>query len=892
MASGSDIVGGAAAGAQILPALFGRGKSDYNAQDISHSGMYDAQAHTFGPAGALDYAQQRNRQANAIDQRTAPQSQFQQTNYQQADEDRRRALEARGNQSTIMNGLMARAAGQTPSIAGMQAQQDAQRAVAAQSSMAASARGPAAMALAQQGAANNAANAQSRISNQSQINAANERLQAEQMAFGAASGMRGQDYGAQGQMAQQAQYDAGARNQSNQFNTGMRLNSRQVNDARAMGYEGMGHQGFQQEQQGAVQMQGIAAQSHANAQATNARTEGQNAQNKGLIDTVGDFFGSDMRMKDPVITSDFNAKQGFQSTPLPGLMGGGGMTTNGMGGMSPLSGPAAASFDTLTAGGGGMDPMASLQKHSDFATQFQSDPTGGMAGGMISDERAKRAAFEQGAAYADAEHAGKPIAPPAYAVQKPDEKRKPQIGAKIGDATKGLTGEDAQKLRDVAVAASMGPTAATAPMVALDKAGDLAAQEIHRGADAKTVPQAAGAVRNVGSVALGPVAGPAYRYITSDFTTKEPLKGGRGLTRDAYGNPTDGDPNAPQLRFVPGQGWVNDAAPPRFSLEEMRDGGSEPDFGDVASQDARIAQMQHGDAENKAIFDRTRREMAPSMADVAKDDAARRKMAFEAPDRAAIAKADEEARENGERTPSEKIGRKPSMWEVLGNAGKGLNEAQFGGVHSDRRAKEVLSPDQVAMRDGSSDSRTNSFDKSFRRDTPADQRRVKRAVEDKAGRDADEMMASFGASLGRGPSAQKPEGSATSYDSDDFENADRGDAPDLSYAAKARDENALKPSSSPMAEANRTMVGVPYRYKPEFTPPEQEPGEVNWGFMAQNLKKAAPTATAVKEDPNGLQRVDALKLLRVLGAGVADLQQQQDETRLALKGGKKKGSKR
>jgi hypothetical protein len=32
----------------------------------------------------------------------------------------------------------------------------------------------------------------------------------------------------------------------------------------------------------------------------------------------------------------------------------------------------------------------------------------------------------------------------------------------------------------------------------------------------------------------------------------------------------------------------------------------------------------------------------------------------------------------------------------------------------------------------------------------------------------------------------------------------------------------------------------------------------------------------------------ALKLLRVLGASVADLQEQQDETRLALKGGKKK----
>jgi hypothetical protein len=796
MASGSDIVGGAAAGAQILPALFGRGKSQYNAQDISHSEMYDPGAYQFGQYGADKYAYGKQQQASAIDQRTAPQSQFQQANYQQADEDRRRALEARGAQSTVMNGLMARAAGQTPSIAGMQARQDMGRAAAAQGSMAASARGPAGIAIAQQTAANNTANAQSRISNQAQINAANERLQAEQAAFGAASGMRGQDYGAQAGMQAQAQYDAGARNQSNQFNTGMRLNSRQVNDARAMGYEQMGHQALGAEQQGAVQMQGIAAQSHGNAQATNARTEGQNAQNKGLIETVGDFFGSDMRMKEPVITSDFNAKQPFAGTPLPGLMGGGGMTTSGMGGMqSPMAGPAPASFDVLTAGGGGMDPMASIQKHSDFATQFQSDPTGGMGGSMISDDRAKlKEAFEEGAKYADASNAGVNVKAPDYA--KTSKARNPAAGPAAPD-----------------------PEEEARAAARMDQVRRMQAQAAQIAAQPKPVPAMPAAAQQPMPIARAIRAVPAMPIITSDFTAKDPLKGGPSWTdQRTWGSKNKSAPKAE---------------------EEMAPGTDD--------------------------FERTEPKEKPE-------------------------------------------GATKPWWEVLGNAGKNLNEAQFGGVRSDERAKNIididdpksmsnLRPDETAslqkwadrdperfdnwadrqgwskepdygpareearrtnMRDGSSDSRTNNFDKSFRRDTPADQKRVKRGVEDKAGRDADAMMANMRASMGKGS------------------------------AVDGRIADSLKPSSSPVAEANRTMRGEMYTYKPQFTPPEQKPGEPNFGFMAQNLERSPITATAVKEDPNGLKRVDALKLLRVLGASVADLQDQQDETRIALTGGKKR----
>lgn len=51
--------------------------------------------------------------------------------------------------------------------------------------------------------------------------------------------------------------------------------------------------------------------------------------------------------------------------------------------------------------------------------------------------------------------------------------------------------------------------------------------------------------------------------------------------------------------------------------------------------------------------------------------------------------------------------------------------------------------DAYAMRDGASDARTNSFDKSFRRDTPQDQAAVKRAYEDRAARQASEMLAQY-----------------------------------------------------------------------------------------------------------------------------------------------------
>lgn len=156
------------------------------------------------------------------------------------------------------------------------------RVAAEQTSAAASARGPASLALAQQGAAANTAAGQSTISNHTQINSAQERLAAEQAAMGAYSGMRGQDIG---QSTAQGNLDAQQRGLNDQFKLGM------------TGYE-TGVQGAQlgaqraqvaQAAQGAAQYQQIAAQRQAASDAKTGQMVGTVAQVGGTI--VGSALG-------------------------------------------------------------------------------------------------------------------------------------------------------------------------------------------------------------------------------------------------------------------------------------------------------------------------------------------------------------------------------------------------------------------------------------------------------------------------------------------------------------------------------------------------------------------------------------------------------------------------
>lgn len=240
--------------------------------------------------------------------------------------------------------------------------------------------------------------------------------------------------------------------------------------------------------------------------------------------------------------------------------------------------------------------------------------------------------------------------------------------------------------------------------------------------------------------------------------------------------------------------------------------------------------------------------------------------------------------------------------------------------------------------------------KTFSVDSPEKQRAVKRAYEDKAGREADAIMAGLQRSLAEGPSARRlasgtPEtdyeteltsGAEAAFrrkygdaDTSDYDlrgahaegvtdrqpyvlDADSngvsfpGHLPDTykkpshetfseesQYARFGRPgrwdgDRFIAPDRGPIAESNRSLVSSPYAYREEFTPPEQEPGEPNVGPMAQNMERSEVAGTAVKQTPDGLKLVDESKLTKVNSAGISDLQRQVDELRLVLaRGGRR-----
>lgn len=223
----------------------------------------DPNAYEYGGAkGGADEAAARYR----YEAEQSQGRQGEQINYGQANWDRRLAQGARQQQGQMANMMEARARGQVPSIAQMQADRQMGQAASSQASMQASARGAGGMALAQQNAANNVASMQGNISGQAQVNAANERMQAEQAALGAYSTMRGQDLNSQQQTAGQAQAQAG-----------INAAQRQANDAHSMGLT-QAEMGVRSTQLGAQQNQ--QAQKSANALGAagiNAGVAGQNA---------------------------------------------------------------------------------------------------------------------------------------------------------------------------------------------------------------------------------------------------------------------------------------------------------------------------------------------------------------------------------------------------------------------------------------------------------------------------------------------------------------------------------------------------------------------------------------------------------------------------------------
>lgn len=285
----------------------GSAGNTYHADPYSQTSDYDPNKFEYGGhAGAAEDAVARqNALSNASYGDTARYSANAQGLAGRGGSFLDQSQDARTQQQQVAAMTLARAQGLTPSIAQMQAQRDMQAAIAAQGARAASARGPAALALAQQGAANNIANASGAISGQAQINAANERLAAEQAAAAQYGNIRQGDYvganQAYGASAQQGQLGVGYGNLG-------------------LGQDTLGHQIRQGQLDAGIRQQGILANSRGQADVINSglRSEQVGRNDKIFDDTMG-YIG-----------------KGLQAGGLGGGGGGGGGASNG--GVKPPGG--------------------------------------------------------------------------------------------------------------------------------------------------------------------------------------------------------------------------------------------------------------------------------------------------------------------------------------------------------------------------------------------------------------------------------------------------------------------------------------------------------------------------------------------------------------------------
>lgn len=313
--------------------------------------------------------------------------------YSHADQMRGLGLQSREGQSGIAGLMDARARGLVPSIAQMQADRQMGMAAAEQSSAAASARGPAGLALAQQGAAANTAAMQSNISNQAQINAATERLQAEQAAFGAYGGMRQGDLAGQSldsqQAVEQARIRAAQRAQNDQYDLGMTSNEIGVQKAQ------LDAQGRRVEIETGVR---TAAANRAES-ARQAGEAGSRADTGMWLGAIGTGVG----IAAPLLLNKFLGG-GPSADPSASFSGGinnpgaNGMPGQGHGGYDGTGAP-------VTSGGGGFDPDSDVRVKKNIrgmTSDISDSEWGGMAGLQRGGDP-QAAAYEQGKMAAIAE---------------------------------------------------------------------------------------------------------------------------------------------------------------------------------------------------------------------------------------------------------------------------------------------------------------------------------------------------------------------------------------------------------------------------------------------------------------------------------------------------------
>lgn len=233
--------------------------------------------------------------------------------------------QSRGEQGSALGLLRGAAEGTAPSRAEMFGRQQMDQAASGQQSLAASARGPAALAMAQQQAAGNTARAQTDITNSSMQMRADEMARARDLYMGGASAMRGQD---------QARVDAASNRQLGMMgqataNNGLSMQGQQWNEQNGLN-------AFQQNQQAKA-----AWIAHSDALDQRKRDQ-MNATAGTVMSTAGAVAGmmSDVRTKENVRGINPNAMEEYLATLTPASY-----QYNGVGGTPAASqqvGPASA----------------------------------------------------------------------------------------------------------------------------------------------------------------------------------------------------------------------------------------------------------------------------------------------------------------------------------------------------------------------------------------------------------------------------------------------------------------------------------------------------------------------------------------------------------------------
>lgn len=893
-------------------------------------GVVDRTAFNFGrdPNGATNLANKLQGNADAAQGRQGEHIDTTGADLQHnnALTDRAVAYGARQQQVGMADMMRNRASGATPSIAGMRANQDIGRAVADQTSIAAGARGPAALALANQQAAAGSAGAISNISNTAQINSAQERSDAEKSAFAAYSGLRGgdqqqqaTDLHAQGQDFSQAQAQAG-----------MNADQRKANDAYTLGSQAQSI-GVTGMQLGADMNRDAAEQSgHFNAAGRQDEKNKENdANNMGYlgaaisgVSTAAQFAAaSDERTKVPVTWGSGDAAPAAAGTSTWGT--GSGLDMSKMLAHQALDSQAqrenaASTKDAFTKG-----PMA---VDMDPGKRWDSEELGGIKAKernevdlspSESNHKASLQARErtnglQSAIDKVGEGAGKGPSK-EWKTGQPEKKGLADKGAEalggIGSAVSGLganmhgSGWKPTTFNPAPLAMPKFTTSdADAKRAAfidgvnhtqqLHDTGEASKPPAYMAGDEKTQDEMTGP-RGKASSSGGKAGGHSYarkdpaqqnktnrdsedNYNRAHLASALAVPLGFGATLGADQADRNEDAfqqsrSAYSSQPAPAPALQSEPAPVNMATMTGPRGKAAATVGRAAGsvfgRPAPVSTQSDEKTKTRAsqMLSSQVDEHAARMGDGAAVGSKKSTLDQRAKDLIASMSASNAAQLNAG----------PSI-----DASKPRGAIIAGNIKHEGR-------ESIDNADGSKSTvRSMSFN-----DGPGREVLIPTAY-DGAVHSEDDAIANY-RKTGQHMGVFRTPDHATAHAEEVHDDYEAGKYKTGSERLTSRDKASLTsgPSARPhvgnlgpemphadMAAAARSMRGVPYAYKPEFAQQErQAPGEVNVGPVAQEMQHSPVAATAVKQGPDGMRSIDLPKFTKILGAISADHQEQLDE---------------